>query len=162
VTKKFRAHVKSVLESIISNEQSLTQMDAAVGDGDLGIGATRSGKLVLAIINNLDFQNNLSGSVMKMSDVWSDGFGGSSGPLWGSFFSRAAAKLSTKLAENTKETWMAAYQEGVKAMMECGGAQPGDRTMIDALHEGSEALKASPDSYGALSEAVRSGADKAA
>lgn len=108
ITFNFRAHVKSVLERIISSEQTLTEMDAKVGDGDLGIGAARACKLVLAVINHLDFQNNLSQSVMKMSDVWSDGFGGSSGPLWGSFFSRAAAKLSAKLAENTEVMWIAA------------------------------------------------------
>lgn len=143
--KNFRARIRSVLNLIISNENKLTEMDAKVGDGDLGIGAARASKLVLAILNNLDFQNNLSASIMKMSDVWSDGFGGSSGPLWGSFFSSAAAKLNAKLEENKKETWITAYQEGLRAMMECGGAQIGDRTMVDALHAGSEALNAIPD-----------------
>lgn len=32
-----------------------------------------------------------------MADLWSDGFGGSSGPLWGSFISAAAGKLPAKL-----------------------------------------------------------------
>ena len=89
-----------MLESIINDEKTLTAMDAEVGDGDLGTGAARAGKQVLEIINNLDFQNNLGSSVMKMSEVWSDGFGGSSGPLWGSFFSSAAPKLSAKFSEN--------------------------------------------------------------
>jgi len=145
VTKIFRLRIRSVLNRIISNENKLTEMDAKVGDGDLGIGAARASKLVLAILNNLDFQNNLSASIMKMSDVWSDGFGGSSGPLWGSFFSSAAAKLNAKLEENTKETWITAYQDGLRAMMECGCAQTGDRTMVDALHAGSEALNTNPD-----------------
>lgn len=108
LTKNFRARVRSVLERIISNEQSLTEMDAKVGDGDLGIGAARASKLVLAILDKLDLQNNLAASMMKMSDVWSDGFGGSSGPLWGSFLSKAAANLTANLAMMTTDTWIAA------------------------------------------------------
>jgi hypothetical protein len=34
-------------------------MDADVGDGDLGIGASRAASQVLKILNNLDFDNNL-------------------------------------------------------------------------------------------------------
>jgi len=83
-------------------------MDALVGDGDIGIGATRASKMVLENINKLDFQNNLSQSVVKISDLWSDGFGGSSGPLWNSFLTSASTMLKARLAENTAETWASA------------------------------------------------------
>lgn len=55
LTKKFRAHVKTVLEKIVSEEPMLTKMDADVGDGDLGIGAARASKNCLEILNTLDF-----------------------------------------------------------------------------------------------------------
>ena len=38
-------------------------------------------------------------AVMKFADKWSDGFGGSSGPLWGAFICHAATKLPKKLAD---------------------------------------------------------------
>ena len=47
--------------------------------------------LVDNILNNLDFENDLKNSILKLSDVFSDGFGGSSGPLWGAFISTGAA-----------------------------------------------------------------------
>ena len=46
-------------------------------------------------MNNLDFENDLKNSILKLSDVFSDGFGGSSGPLWGAFFSTGASKLNS-------------------------------------------------------------------
>mmetsp|Transcript_45768 Transcript_45768/g.38554 ORF Transcript_45768/g.38554 Transcript_45768/m.38554 type:complete len:84 (+) Transcript_45768:1244-1495(+) len=83
-------------------------MDALVGDGDIGIGASRASKMVLANIDKLDFQNNLAQSVVKISDLWSDGFGGSSGPLWNSFLTSASTMLKASLAENTAENWASA------------------------------------------------------
>lgn len=84
---------------MIEKEPELTKMDADVGDADLGIGAARAAKNVLENLNFLDLQDDLKGSVLKIADLWSDGFGGSSGPLWGSFISAAAGKLPAKLDE---------------------------------------------------------------
>jgi triose/dihydroxyacetone kinase / FAD-AMP lyase (cyclizing) len=71
--------------------------------------------------------------LIQFSDVFSDGFGGSSGPLWGVFISKGATQLKQKLSENTDSDWQNAYNEGLKAMMNVGGAEKGDRTMVDAL-----------------------------
>ena len=46
-------------------------------------------------MNYLDFENDLKNSILKLSDVFSDGFGGSSGPLWGAFFSTGASVLNS-------------------------------------------------------------------
>ena len=104
-----------------------------MGDGDLGIGASRAAKSSLNMVNSLDFQYNLQTSLIQFSDVFSDGFGGSSGPLWGVFISKGATQLKQVLSENTDEHWQKAYSEGLKAMMGVGGAEKGDRTMVDAL-----------------------------
>ena len=109
-------------------------MDADVGDGDLGIGASRAANKALKILNNLDFENNLKNSILKLSDVFSDGFGGSSGPLWGAFFSTGASQLnSSKLDEIDVSQLINAYRAGLEAMMDIGGADKGNRTMVDAL-----------------------------
>ena len=89
-TKKFRAGFKNVLDQIVEKADELTKQDSDVGDGDLGIGASRAAKSTLKMINNLDFQNNLQSAFIQFSDVFSDGFGGSSGPLWGVFISKGA------------------------------------------------------------------------
>lgn len=99
MTAGFRAQLKALAEKVISKEAELTKFDADVGDGDLGIGAARACTLVLKSLNNLDFENDLKGAVLRLGDVFSDGFGGSSGPLWGGFISSAASALPAKLAD---------------------------------------------------------------
>ena len=137
-TKAFRAGVGKVLETIIANEDALTKMDGAVGDGDLGIGATRGSKAVLTCLKSFDFENDFHGSITRFSDLFSDGFGGTSGPLWGAFMSQGATKLKPKLAENGLDEWRNAFSEGLTAMKNIGEAKKGDRTMVDALEEGKQ------------------------
>lgn len=62
-------------------------MDSKVGDGDLGEGVNRAAKSILPLLDCLDFDNNFSNSIIKLADVFSDSFAGTSGPLWGVFLS---------------------------------------------------------------------------
>ena len=75
---------------MIANEAALTKYDSDVGDGDLGTGATRAAKSVLGVLNNQNLMSDLQKSMINISDTFSDGFGGSSGPLWGVFLSQGA------------------------------------------------------------------------
>jgi len=62
----------------------------------------------------LDFENDFKNSILKISDVFSDGFGGSSGPLWGAFFSTGTAQLkSNKLEEIDIVQLFSAYRAGI-------------------------------------------------
>jgi len=92
--------------------------------------------------------------------------GGSSGPLYGVFFLRCGNVLEnsgwTSLAQ-----WANAAEEGVRAISELGGAKPGDRTMLDALHAFVVALKnaganVSHEMLRAAVEAAKSGAEATA
>ena len=103
----------------------------------------------------------MANALICIGDVFSDGFGGSSGPLWGVFISQGATKLKPKLADNTKEDWINAYNEGLKAMMKVGGAEKGDRTMVDALIFGQEYLAKGELDFQKLAEATRAGAEYA-
>ena len=76
--------------------------------------------------------------------------GGSSGVLLAIFFAAAGDASSSGL------TMRAALQAGLERMQEIGGAKPGDRTMIDALHP---ALAALDDGLPAAAAAARKGAN---
>ena len=130
---KFRDGAKTIFNKIIEQADELTKQDSDVGDGDLGIGASRASKNSMEILNYQDFENDLVNALISIGDIFSDGFGGSSGPLWGVFISQGATMLKPKLSDNTNEDWIKAYNEGLKAMMKVGGAEKGDRTMVDAL-----------------------------
>lgn len=162
MAKRFRTGLGNVLDKIIANEAAFTKMDGDVGDGDMGIGATRGAKAVKAALNNFNFKDDLHSSIISFSDLFSDGFGGTSGPLWGAFMSQGATKLKTQLGDNSWAEWAAAYEEGLTAMKNIGEAQKGDRTMVDALEAGLEYIKgASPMNLADLAKATRAGADHA-
>lgn len=99
--------------------------------------------------------------MLKIADLWSDGFGGSSGPLWGSFIAAAAGKLPEKLDKASRYEWIDGYVAGVEAMKQVGGAKPGMRTMVDALHEGMIFLTQCNGipSVGKLAKFIRTGAE---
>jgi dihydroxyacetone kinase len=69
------------------------------------------------------------------------------------FFAAAGDALSSGLS--TKD----ALKAGLTRMQEIGGAQLGDRTMVDALHP---ALDALPEGMGAAATAARAGAEHTA
>lgn len=78
---------------MIGEEERFNQMDSDVGDGDMGLGATRAAKAVLSTLHSLDTDHHLHSSLLSLADLVSDSFAGTSGPLWGVFLSEAASQL---------------------------------------------------------------------
>ncbi len=76
-------------------------MDSAVGDGDMGLGATRAAKALLLLLPSLDTDTRFSSSLVAIADLVSDSFAGTSGPLWGVFLSEAASQLQENYLANT-------------------------------------------------------------
>jgi dihydroxyacetone kinase len=68
--------------------------------------------------------------------------GGSSGPFYAVALMRAARALSG-LSSVTTTQWADAFVTAVDAVAELGGAQLGDRTMLDALRPAAEAFRSS-------------------
>jgi dihydroxyacetone kinase len=79
--------------------------------------------------------------------------GGSSGILLAIFVAAAGTRVA--------DGWPVALREGVRAMQRYGGAQEGDRTMLDALIPAVTVLEAGGDTRAAAS-AARRGADATA
>ena len=57
--KHFLKVLTKIFETIIENEESFTKYDTDVGDGDMGIGATRASKAVLEVLNLLNIEENV-------------------------------------------------------------------------------------------------------
>jgi dihydroxyacetone kinase len=63
---------------------------------------------------------------------------GSSGPFYATALLRAAQVLGDRPPD--RAAWVEAFRQAVAAIGELGGARPGDRTMLDALHPAAEAF----------------------
>ena len=120
-------------------EHRLTALDQAVGDGDLGISLARGAEAIEQAMPDLDLASPAA-TLRALSATLLRALGGTSGPLYAAFLLRAATVFGEKTDLGPSD-WAAALQAGIDAVTELGGAQPGDCTMIDALHPASEALQ---------------------
>jgi dihydroxyacetone kinase-like protein len=141
-------------EVLEKNRDYLTQLDAAIGDADHGINMERGFKKVLNQLPSMADKD--IGSILKSAGmVLISSVGGASGPLYGTFFVRAAVVASGKHELSTAET-VAMLEAGLNGVMERGKAKPGEKTMIDALAPALVAFKSADNASlaGALDCAV--------
>lgn len=119
-------------------EQKLTELDSAVGDGDLGISLRRGAEAVRALsLTNADAASALT----QLADALRRAIAGSSGPFYAVALLRAAEHLANA-AGSGPAVWTEAFEHAVDAIAELGGAKHGHCTMLDALYPAVDALKA--------------------
>ena len=149
--------IQQVAIVLHENREYLTQLDSPIGDADHGINMDRGFKAVmdkLPTVANMDI-----GSILKtVGTTLVSTVGGASGPLYGTAFLRAGMATSGKneLYEADVVHMLGAALEGIKAR---GKAQPGEKTMVDALTPALAAMKdAEPQG---MSQLLRRGSDAA-
>ncbi len=162
VSGPFSVEQKTLLEAAIHEATRrwieaaprLTELDQAVGDGDLGISLTRG---ALAVQNALPTfpLDDPSATFRELGRTLQRSLGGTSGPLYGVFFLRASARLKEGDVHEPG-TWASALRSGFEAMQELGGARPGDRTMLDALWPALSAFEQVIQARRSVIEAIRS------
>jgi dihydroxyacetone kinase-like protein len=138
----------------------LTQLDAAIGDGDHGTNMRRGFEAVgkaLAGQHNTTPPGRLlivAGKTLVAT------VGGASGPLWGSALRRAGQALGD--SETFDDTQLAlAFDAAIDGVVELGAAAPGDKTMVDALMPAAAALHEALDAGQPLDEALKAAASAA-
>ncbi|WP_087002167.1 dihydroxyacetone kinase subunit DhaK [Rhizobium sullae] len=121
-----RRLITALCEHLISLEDELNRLDGRVGDGDTGSTVATGARSVLARIDMLPLKEPAA-TLASVGDILSISMGGSSGVLLSIFFT-AAAKAMAEKADIA-----AALLAGLDRMTFYGGAEIGDRTMVDAL-----------------------------
>jgi dihydroxyacetone kinase-like protein len=86
--------------------------------------------------------------------------GGAAGPLYGTLFMRMATASAGK-AELDLGAWTEAVAAGVAGVQQRGKAEPGDKTMVDALLPALDALRSAQAEGAELADALRRSADAA-
>ena len=118
----------------------LTQLDAAIGDGDHGTNMARGFDAVVAA---LDGQGDglLPGQVLiRTGKTLVATVGGASGPLWGSAF-RSAGRTVGTAAELDGPLLVDALDGALAGITGLGSAVVGDATIVDALDPAVRALR---------------------
>lgn len=133
--------VKTIADTAVANEKEFGDLDAVVGDGDFGYSLARGFEIVVADWDNFDRTD--SGTFLKkIAVVISSRVGGTSGPIWGTAFLRAAAAVADKpeLEPADAVTMLRAATEGIKKR---GNSDLGDKTLLDALIPMTDTIEAS-------------------
>src|SRR5687767_1065028 len=115
----------------------LTQLDSAIGDGDHGVNMKRGFRAVVAALDDGEPPGRqlITAGKTLVSTV-----GGASGPLWGLALRRAGRALGDA-PEVDGDGLVRALEAALAAVVELGAAEPGDKTMVDALGPAIEALR---------------------
>jgi dihydroxyacetone kinase len=133
---RFKQAVLAVADALEAAEPRLTELDSAAGDGDLGISLARGAAALRALPDSS--WSSPARALTAMGEALRRSIAGSSGPFYATALLRAARHLAHERPD--ARAWAEAFRAGVEAVAELGGARPGDRTMLDALHPAADAF----------------------
>jgi ATP-dependent dihydroxyacetone kinase len=143
--------INNVAQLLVSIEKEINGLDAKVGDGDAGSTFALTGRRLLTVIDRLPL-NDTGKLLLSIGRILAREAGGSSGVLLSILFT-AAGTAYTKSPELGKS-----LLEGLQRVKDYGGAQTGDRTMIDALQPAFESL-ANGETISLVAQHARKGAE---
>jgi phosphoenolpyruvate---glycerone phosphotransferase subunit DhaL len=125
------AAVKSIAATALKNEQYFSHLDSYAGDADFGVSLASGFRVVEQEWKELD-RSSIGNFLLKISMIITRNVGGCSGPIWGTGFMRAGAlcKDRTSITLEELDKMLSASIEGIQKR---GGAQLGDKTLLDAL-----------------------------
>jgi len=145
--------IRRYAEVIAENKEYLTQLDSAIGDADHGINMDRGMQAALAKIEQV--ADGDIGSLMKtVGMTLVSTVGGAGGPLYGTLFLQFGIATAGK-TELEPEDWALALEKGVEGVQMRGKAEPGDKTMVDALIPARDAYRAALQEGASFEEALR-------
>jgi dihydroxyacetone kinase-like protein len=124
----------------------LTELDSAIGDADHGANLIRGMDAVMAAVEPPP--GNAGDLLKKVGMTLVTSVGGASGPLYGTFFLRAATAVGDATVLDGAAL-LTALRAGLEGIVARGKAEAGDKTMYDAL----------APAIGAFEEALASGAE---
>jgi len=128
------AALQAMTVAIRDAEPELARMDAIAGDGDHGRGMIKGVTAALGAAQDCLAKGAGVASVLGAAgEAWGARAGGTSGFLWGQFLAAVGTRLTDDAPEITATDLAEAVRSGTDTMLRLGKAQPGDKTMMDAL-----------------------------
>ena len=152
--------IRAFAAQVEANKEQLTSLDAAIGDGDHGINMDRGMSAVLAKLDAATEEQDIGALLKTVGMTLVSTVGGAGGPLYGTLFLQMGTAVSGK-DQLDPDDWAAALEAGIAGVQARGKAEPGDKTMIDALIPGRDALKSALAEGASFEDALRQSADAA-
>ncbi|GAB2614936.1 dihydroxyacetone kinase subunit DhaL [Streptomyces capparidis] len=156
----FRRWLAEATAAVDREAAALTELDSAIGDADHGSNLQRGFTAASAAVEG-DPPATPGAVLIAVGRQLIGKVGGASGPLYGTALRRAGRALGQeeRVGAEALRDALAAAVDGVR---ELGGAEPGDKTMLDALVPAVEAYGAALERGEAGAGALRAAAAAAA
>ena len=154
--------MEPALNNLIAAEAEVTRYDSVVGDGDCGLGLKRGAEAVLNVLPSLSSHDALM-TFGKIVPTVEQNMDGTSGALYAIFLNSLASNLRSQDSSSptpvTAGLWADALAKSIDSLGRYTPAQPGDRTLMDALTPFVDVLKKTGNVKKAAA-AAKEGADK--
>ena len=147
------AWVRRFAAVVAENKVYLTELDSAIGDADPGINMDRGFTAVAGKLDGL-VGPDIGATLKTVGTTLVSTVGGASGPLYGMFFMQMGGAAAGK-ESLTAEDFATAFEAGVGGVLRIGKAEPGDKTMVDALLPARDALRAAIADGASVGDAVQ-------
>ncbi|GAB3746632.1 dihydroxyacetone kinase family protein [Microlunatus parietis] len=142
VATKIADALAAIAEAMAADEEELGRIDAVAGDGDHGRGMVKGSQAASTAAREAVAGGAGAGGTLRAAgEQWAARAGGTSGVLWGAALTAFGARLGDAGRPDgaaVAEAVRASYQ----ALIDLGGAQPGDKTMLDAWLPFTETVEA--------------------
>ena len=151
--------IKTTCATVLKNEHYFADLDGLAGDGDFGTSLATGFRQIEKEWDEIP-KTDIGAMLLKISMIVSKHVGGSSGPIWGTGFMKAAmlTRGKTEIGLQDLAAMLGSAIEGIQAR---GGAQLGDKTLLDALIPVHQQLTAANGDNAAVLKDAAEAADKA-
>jgi dihydroxyacetone kinase-like protein len=131
--------IRGFAAAVAEAKDELTALDSAIGDADHGINMHRG---FTAVVQKLDAETpaDIPGLMKAVGMTLISKVGGAGGPLYGTLFLQFGQAAPPD--GMTPDDFAACLDAAVAGVQSRGKAEPGDKTMIDALLPAGDALRA--------------------
>lgn len=146
------AWLTTATERLDEAKAYLTELDSAIGDADHGINMTRGFNAVMAEVPALPV-DDIGGLLKAAGKRLMSTVGGASGPLYWGYFTKFGNTVLGKPEIDFPE-FVTGVEAGIADIQVRGKAEPGDKTMLDALLPALDALRAGRDRGDAPADAL--------
>jgi len=135
----------ALAEAVAENKDYLSEIDGLIGDGDHGANMNKGFTMFASRVGGGDL--DLADALKLLSRTLMGDIGGSMGPLYGTLFIEMSKK--TRGLDNIgTEVFAQALEAALTGVKTIGGAQVGDKTLIDCLEPAVLAFRGSVDNGG--------------
>jgi dihydroxyacetone kinase-like protein len=153
------AWIHRFADVIAERREELTRLDTAIGDADHGTNMYRGMRAAVERVDAVE-GDDISAALKGVGMALVSKVGGAAGPLYGTMFLQMANAAGDG-SEVDLAGWTQMLEAGLKGVQMRGKAEPGDKTMVDALAPAVEALERAQEDGADLAAALERSAQAA-